>query len=124
MFRVALRRAGRGALACAVLSGPAACTDRAPEVPVSFTGVVTLSGQPVSGATVTAYRPQISGLPEYAGETTTGADGSYAISTATQEIKCILVFIEVEVRDAQGTVVASGRTNAQECGDNLADFTL
>ena len=94
------------------------------EVPVSLSGIVSQGSEPVAGAVLEIFRPEVNGLPQLAGETTSGVDGSYSLSTSTPGVKCILVYVTVEIRDTGGTVLFEDRANAQECGDNLVDFTF
>jgi hypothetical protein len=69
---------GRGALAAALLLAAAGCGD--PHTPVSVSGVVTLEGKPVEGATVAFYAA--AGGPE--GRPALGrtdADGAFRLNT-------------------------------------------
>ena len=50
------------------------------------------------------------------------AAGRYSLSTTIGQSRCFLVSVEVEVRDAGGAVLHSGRRPASDCGENVADF--
>lgn len=117
----------RGLLLAAACVGAVAvggCTLEAEEFPVTITGTVREGGVPVEGAYVEIYNAAINGLPELQGETRTAADGTFTLTTQEVEIRCYLVFVTVEVRDLDGSVLLEGRANADDCGNNVVTIDL